>query len=70
VGYSIVTFDEAGFFLVPVYRRVWFFRDSSNLGRYFPSFQVGIITDINGTGNQDVRTTTRAKSFRLTLQIS
>ena len=26
MGYSIVTFDEAGFRLVPVYKRVWFFK--------------------------------------------
>ena len=35
MGYSIVTFDEAGFFLVPVYRRVWFFRGQKPEGVFF-----------------------------------
>jgi len=35
VGYSIVTFDEAGFRLVPVYRRVWFFKGQKPKGVFF-----------------------------------
>ena len=35
MGYSIVTFDEAGFFLVPVYRRVWFFKGQKPEGIFF-----------------------------------
>ena len=35
MGYSIVTFDEAGFRLVPVYRRVWFFKGEKPKGVFF-----------------------------------
>jgi transposase len=35
LGYSIVTFDEAGFFLVPVYKRVWFFKGQKPEGIFF-----------------------------------
>lgn len=35
MGYSIVTFDEAGFRLVPVYRRVWFFKGQKPKGVFF-----------------------------------
>jgi transposase len=35
VGFSIVTFDEAGFRLVPVYKRVWFFRGEKPRGVFF-----------------------------------
>ncbi len=35
MGYSIVTFDEAGFRLVPVYRRVWFFKEEMPKGVLF-----------------------------------
>ena len=35
MGYSIVTFDEASFRLVPVYRRVWFFKGEKPKGVFF-----------------------------------
>lgn len=35
MGHSIVTFDEAGFFLVPVYRRVWFMKGQKPEGVFF-----------------------------------
>ena len=35
MGYSIITFDEAGFFLVPVYKRVWFFKGKRPEGVFF-----------------------------------
>lgn len=35
MGYIIITFDEAGFRLVPVYRRVWFFRGEKPKGFFF-----------------------------------
>jgi transposase len=35
VGYKIVTFDEASFRLVPVYRRVWFIRGHRPQGVFF-----------------------------------
>ena len=35
MGYSIVTFDEASFRLVPVYRRVWFFNGEKPKGFSF-----------------------------------
>ena len=35
MGYSIVTFDEASFRLVPVYRRVWFFIGEKPKGIFF-----------------------------------
>lgn len=35
MGYSIVTFDEASFRLVPVYRRVWFFTGKTPEGVFF-----------------------------------
>lgn len=35
MGYSIVTFDEASFFLVPVYRRVWYFKGEKPEGVFF-----------------------------------
>ena len=35
MGYSIVTFDEASFRLVPVYRRVWFFKGERPKGVFF-----------------------------------
>ncbi|HLG24853.1 MAG TPA: IS630 family transposase [Candidatus Nanoarchaeia archaeon] len=35
MGYSIVTFDEAGFRLVPVYKRVWFFKGEKPKGVFF-----------------------------------
>lgn len=35
MGYSIITFDEAGFRLVPVYRRVWFLRGKKPKGFFF-----------------------------------
>ena len=35
MGFSIVTFDEAGFRLVPVYKRVWFFRGEKPRGVFF-----------------------------------
>lgn len=35
MDYSIVTFDEASFRLVPVYRRVWFLRGQKPKGVFF-----------------------------------
>ncbi|HLC57273.1 MAG TPA: IS630 family transposase [Candidatus Nanoarchaeia archaeon] len=35
MGYSIVTFDEASFKLVPVYRRVWFMKGEKPRGVFF-----------------------------------
>lgn len=35
MGHSIVTFDEAAFFLVPVYKRVWFFKGERPEGVFF-----------------------------------
>lgn len=35
MGYSIITFDEASFRLVPVYKRVWFFRGEKPKGIFF-----------------------------------
>ena len=35
MGYTIVTFDEAGFRLVPVYRRVWFIKGEKPKGFFF-----------------------------------
>lgn len=35
MGYSIVTFDEASFRLVPVYRRVWFMTGEKPRGFFF-----------------------------------
>ena len=35
MGYTIVTFDEAGFRLVPVYRRVWFMKGEKPKGFFF-----------------------------------
>ena len=35
MGFSLVTFDEAGFRLVPVYKRVWFFRGEKPRGVFF-----------------------------------
>ena len=35
MGYSIVTFDEAGFRLVPVYKKVWFFKGEKPKGIFF-----------------------------------
>jgi transposase len=35
VGHTIVTFDEASFRLVPVYRRVWFLRGQKPKGIFF-----------------------------------
>ena len=35
MGHSIVTFDEAGFRLVPVYRRVWFIKGEKPKGIFF-----------------------------------
>ena len=35
LGYSIVAFDEAGFRLVPVYRRAWFFKGEKPKGVFF-----------------------------------
>ena len=35
MGYSIVTFDEAGFRLVPVYKRVWFIKGQKPKGFFF-----------------------------------
>ena len=35
MGYSIVTFDEATFRLVPVYRRVWYFKGQKPRGVFF-----------------------------------
>lgn len=35
MGFSIVTFDEAGFRLVPVYKKVWFFKGEKPKGVFF-----------------------------------
>ena len=35
MGFSLVTFDEAGFRLVPVYKRVWFFRGEKPQSVFF-----------------------------------
>lgn len=35
MGFTIVTFDEAGFQLVPVYKRVWFFKGEKPKGVFF-----------------------------------
>ena len=35
MGFSVVTFDEAGFRLVPVYKRVWFFRGEKPKSVFF-----------------------------------
>ena len=35
MGYSIVTFDEASFRLVPVYKRVWFTKGETPKGVFF-----------------------------------
>lgn len=35
MGFSLVTFDEAGFRLVPVYKRVWFFRGEKPRSVFF-----------------------------------
>jgi len=35
LGFSIVTFDEAGFRLVPVYKKVWFFKGEKPTGVFF-----------------------------------
>lgn len=35
MGYSIVTFDEASFRLVPVYKRVWFIKGEKPKGFFF-----------------------------------
>jgi transposase len=35
VGFSLVMFDEAGFRLVPVYKRVWFFRGEKPQSVFF-----------------------------------
>jgi len=35
VGYKIVTFDEASFRIVPVYRRVWFIKGKRPKGVFF-----------------------------------
>ena len=35
MGYTIVTFDEAGFRLVPVYKRVWFIKGEKPKGFFF-----------------------------------
>lgn len=35
MGYSIVTFDEASFRLVPVYKRVWFMKGEKPKGFFF-----------------------------------
>ena len=35
MGYTIVTFDEAGFRLVPVYKRVWFMKGEKPKGVFF-----------------------------------
>ena len=35
MGYKIVTFDEAGFRLVPVYKRVWFIKGEKPKGFFF-----------------------------------
>ena len=35
MGYSIITFDEVGFRLVPVYKRVWYFRGQKPKGFFF-----------------------------------
>jgi len=35
VDYSIITLDEASFFLVPTYRKVWFFKGENPQGVFF-----------------------------------
>lgn len=35
MGHTIITFDEANFRLVPVYRRVWFFKGEKPKGFFF-----------------------------------
>ena len=35
MSYSIITFDEVGFRLVPVYKRVWYFRGQRPKGFFF-----------------------------------
>lgn len=35
MGYTIITFDEASFKLVPVYKRVWFMKGEKPLGIFF-----------------------------------
>jgi len=35
VDYELITFDEVGFRLVPVYRRVWFFKGEKPQGVFF-----------------------------------
>jgi len=35
VGHKIITFDEASFRLVPVYRRVWFIKGKRPQGVFF-----------------------------------
>lgn len=35
MGYSIITFDEASFFLVPVYKKVWFMKGKKPEGVFF-----------------------------------
>lgn len=35
MDYSIITFDEASFRLVPVYKRIWFFRGETPKGVFF-----------------------------------
>lgn len=35
MGYTLITFDEASFRLVPVYRRVWFFKGEKPKGIFF-----------------------------------
>lgn len=35
MGYSIVTFDEASFRLVPVYKRIWYFKGEKPKGVFF-----------------------------------
>jgi transposase len=35
LGFSIVTFDEASFRLVPVYKKVWFFKGEKPKGIFF-----------------------------------
>ena len=35
MDYTIITFDEASFFLVPVYKRVWFFKGQKPRGVFF-----------------------------------
>ena len=49
MGFSIVTFDEAGFRLVPVYKKVWFFKGEKPDGIFFWSNEriniFGALTD-------------------------